>query len=243
MKRCKSVKDGVNSLIIKNQASIKSSWDYVKAGSKDLTDSVTIGSLTYPLFYWRFDPQVEAIERNARKNIGGSISLKMSGVVGKDCSLEAFLYKALDIAEWALGSEIKKLTAYVNKNAANVILLMKNDKVASLELSSCLKKGTPEQTRITAWGREGMESTRVVSTKIRPESIYMFTNKTTPYTFNDATIDLYGLALDDATKAVAIYKLLIGDSDLSFYLERDKKLKYYIEKVFESDKTNESIIF
>ena len=59
--------------------------------------------------------------------------------------------------------------------------------------------------------------------------------------FNDTTKELYGLTLEDATAAVAVYKAITGKTDLKFNAERDKKIRFYMEKVYESDKTRESI--
>ena len=241
MEKNNSVNDGVYSLLKKNDIAVTMKWQYVKKTADDFTDRVIIDGTAYPLFYWRNDPQIEAVARNAQKNIGGSVSAKISGMIAKDYGLNAFLYKEIDAAEWILNSEIKKITAYVNRNAANVILLMKNEKVAILELGAVLPVGTEEQTRHTAWGKEGMESTRVVSTKVRPQSVYLFTDKTEPYAFNDATLELYGLSLAEATAAVSVFKAITGKTDLKFIEERDKKLRYYIEKVYESDKVSKSV--
>lgn len=241
MENNKSVKDGVLSLLKKNKIDCKVTWEYVKKSRSDLTDFVIIDGKKYPLFYWRCDPQIEAIARNAKNNIGGSVSTKISGMIARDYGIEAFLYKELDIAEWILDSEIKKITAYVNKNAINATLLMKNGKVALLELGATLPDGAEEQTRHTAWGKQGLESTRVVSTKVRPQAVYMFTDRQEPYVFNDATKELYGLTLADATAAVAVFKIITDKIDLSSNEERDKKLRYYTEKVYESDKTQKSI--
>ena len=206
-----------------------------------MTDFLLLDGTKYPLFYWMSDPQIEAVARNAKKNIGGSVSLKISGMIDKNYGIDAFLYKALDSSEWILDSKIKKITAYLNKNAATITLLMKNDKVALLELSSCLPQGAEEQTRYTAWGKEGMESSRVVSTKIRPESIYMFKDRVEPYEFNDSTLELYGLTYEDSIKAVEIFKVLKEERDITLNIERDKKLRFYIEKVYESSNKNDCI--
>lgn len=241
MEDLKSVKDGVISLLHKNGTEIKSRWEYLKKGENDMTDAVVIDGGTYPLFFWRDDPQIQAVARNAQKNIGGSVSAKISGMVARSYGIDAFLYKELDTAEWILNSEIRKITAYVNKNAAVATLLMKNGKVALLELGATLPDGAEEQTRHTAWGKEGLESTRVVSTKVRPQSVYLFTDRAEPYAYNDTTKELYGLSLSDATAAVAVYKAISGQTDLKSNNERDKKLRFYIEKVYESDKTRKSV--
>ena len=142
MNKNKSVKDGVISLLTKNKKVITAKWEYLAKAAGEMTETVIIDGEKYPLFYWRDDPQIQAIARNAKNNIGGSVSAKISGMVSREYGIDAFLYKELDAAEWILDSEIKKITAYVKDNAANVILVMQNEKVAMLELGATLPDGT-----------------------------------------------------------------------------------------------------
>ncbi len=237
----KTVEDGVKSLLKANGESVGVKWEYREKKPDDMTDSLIIDGKAYPIFYWRYDPQVQAIARNAKFNIGGSVSAKTTGLIKREYGIEAYLYKELDAAEWILDSDIKKITATLNKNAAAVILKMENGKVATLELGAALPEGAEEQTRHTAWGREGMESTRVVSTKVRPQSVYVFTDSKTPYTYNDTTLELYGLTLEQSTIAVSIYKMLTEVTDYAALTERDGQLRKYIEIVRKSDITGESV--
>ena len=238
-----TIEDGVKSLFRVNGISDMPKWEYLPKTEKDYTERIIIDGEIYPIFYWRHDPQIQAIMRNGKYNIGGSCSTKISGMIDRTYGLQAFLYKEIDNAEWILDSKIKKMTAFVNQNAANVLLKMENDKVAVLELGANLPKGTEEQTRHTVWGKMGMESTRVVSTKIRPQSVYLYTDKPEPYTFNDATIELYGLSLYDATIAVSIFKMLTDKVDLAWLKSRERQLIAYINNVYASSDNAQSIIF
>ena len=238
-----TIEDGVNSLFQVNGIKDAPKWKFLPKTENDYTDKVLIDGQVYPIFYWRHDPQIQAIMRNGKYNIGGSCSAKISGMIDKTYGLDAFLYKEIDNAEWILDSKIKKLTAFVNQNAANLLLKMENEKVAVLELGANLPEGAEEQTRHTVWGKMGMESTRVVSTKVRPQSVYLYTDRAEPYTFNDATIELYGLSLYDATIAVSIFKMLTGKVDLAWIRQRDRQLVSYINKVYESSNNEKSIVF
>ena len=243
MKANFTIADGVNSLFQVNGISNMPKWEYLPKTENDYTERVIIDGEIYPIFYWRQDPQIQAIMRNGKYNIGGSCSTKISGMIDRTYGLKSFLYKELDNAEWILDSKIKKLTAFVNKNAANVLLKMENEKVAVLELGATLPEGTEEQTRHTVWGKMGMESTRVVSTKTRPQSVYLYTDRVEPYVFNDATVELYGLSLYDATIAVSIFKMLTGKVDLAWLKSREQQLIAYINKVYVSSDNAQSIIF
>ena len=153
------------------------------------------------------------------------------------------MLKELDNAEWILDSKIKKLTAFFNQNAVNVILKMNNDKVAVLELGATLPYGTEDQIRYTVWGRQGMESSRVVSTKVVPQSVYLYTDKKEPYTFNDATKELFGLSLSESNLAVAVYKMLTGKVDLKWLKNRENQLIAYLNAIYESSCKETSIVF
>ena len=238
-----TIEDGVNSLFQVNGINDSPKWKFLPKTENDYTDQVLIDGQVYPIFYWRNDPQIQAIMRNGKYNIGGSCSTKISGMIDRTYGLNAFLYKEIDNAEWILDSKIKKLTAFVNQNAATVLLKMENDKIAVLELGSNLPQGAEEQTRHTVWGKMGMESTRVVSTKVRPQSVYLYTDRAEPYTFNDATIELYGLSLYDATIAVSIFKMLTGKVDLEWIKQRDQQLLSYINNIYESSNNEKSIVF
>jgi hypothetical protein len=89
----------------------------------------------------------------------------------------------------------------------------------------------------------GMESTRVVSTKTRSQSVYLYTDRAEPYVFNDATVELYGLSLYDATIAVSIFKMLTGKVDLAWLKVREKELIAYINNVYTSSERAQSIIY
>ena len=242
MKKNYTIEDGVNSLFQVNGITDSPKWEFLPRTENDYTDKVAINGEVYPIFYWRHDPQIQAIMRNGKFNIGGSCSAKISGMIDKTYGLNAFLYKEIDNAEWILDSKIKKLTAFVNQNAANLLLKMENEKVAVLELAANLPEGTEEQTRHTVWGKMGLESTRVVSTKVKPQSVYLYTDRAEPYTFNDATLELYGLSSFDATLAVSIFKMLTGKVDLEWLKLRDQQLRAYIDSVYESSNDGKSIM-
>ena len=243
MRKTVSVEEGVNRLIETFQEKVDENWEILPKTENDYTPKLKIGTKIYPIFYWREDPQVQAVVRNGKYNIGNSCSAKISGQAGKAYGIESFLYKELDCAEWILDSELKKLTAYYNKNAVNVVLRMKNDKVATLELGATLPFNAEEQVRHTVWGSLGMESSRVISTQERPQSVYLYTDRKEAYTFNDTYNVLYGLTLNDSNLAVAVYKMITGKIDLNWLKLRNNQLIDYLNAVKESSYKEKSFVF
>lgn len=243
MRKVLSVEDGVKRLLEHFQDKVDECWEFIPKTENDYTPKLKIGTEVYPIFYWREDPQVQAVMRNGVFNIGGSCSAKISGQIEKTYGIGSFLYKEIDCAEWILDSKINKLTAFHNKNAVNVILKMDNQKVAVLELGATLPVDAEEQTRHTVWGKEGMESTRVVSASVRPQSVYVFMDKKEPCSYNDAIKELYGLSLRDANVVVAVYKMLTGKIDLKWLKKRENQLIAYINAIYESSYCEKSITF
>ena len=243
VKKNLTVEDGVRSLLEVFGEKTDKSWQILPKGANDYVPKLKIGDKIYPIFYWREDPQIQAVMRNGKYNIGGSCSAKISGQVELDYGIDGLLFKELDNAEWILDAEIKKLTAFYNQNAVNVTLKMSNEKVAVLELGATLPSGSEEQIRRTVWGKQGMESTRVVSTKIVPQAVYLYTDRKEPYTFNDATKELYGLTLSESNLAVTVYKMLTGKVDLEWLKKRENRLIAYLNAIYESSCKEKSVVF
>ncbi len=242
MTKITTIEEGVSAIYKKNEFGEVPAWKFVPRQDGDFTDHIEINGELFPVFFWRGEPQTCSIANNAKRGMGSSCSLKISGAISKDVGLDRFLYKELETAEWVLDSEIKHLTAFVNDATCNAILRMKNGKVAILELGACLPSDAEEQTRHTAWGTKGMASTRVVSQKVRPKSVYLFADGAEPKTFNDEMTVLYGLEPEDCTKTVVIASMLLNKMDYKFWKDKHQKLLKYIDAIYLSSKTGERIV-
>lgn len=233
MEKITSIEEGVKRLYEVGEYGEVPSFEYYPAKEGEYVDTFKFNGKIYPLFWWRSEPQIASVVNSAKNRMGSACSMKISGAVSKDCSLDKFLYRQIDIAEWALNSKIKHLTSFVYENAANCILRMENETVAILELGSSLPPKAQEQTRHTVWGTQGMKSTRVVSNKIRPQAVYYYDNEGMQ-TFNDNMYYLYGLTEDEVPKVIALTKVLLGKFNPEEWLEKDKILKSYVKDVHNS---------
>ena len=189
MQEITTIEQGVQAAFDEKRQKIEHEWEFLPATNGELTDTVIVDGEHIPLFWWRYDNQVfplEELERNM-----DSVSCKLNTISTKSIGLDSLMIRHFDIAEWFLKSRVKKLNCYQKGNSVAVLLTMENEKVAVLELGANLPQGAEEQTRHTVWGKMGMESTRVVSTKVRPQSVYLYTDRVEPYTFNDATVGIF----------------------------------------------------
>ena len=220
MKKCTTIADGVNAALAVYQAQPKATWEYIPAGEGDLTDRLVLDGVSYPLFWWRCDPQIAPMKRMAPSR--KICSMKLNRACAKSMGLEKLLYKELDIAEYLMDTRVRSVMNFRNGSSMNMLATMENDRVALFELAAALHDGTAEQGRHTYWGEDGMASDRVVSQKIASEAIYLFTeDRKDPETFNDIFIYMYGLNRTDTLKAVLIAEILMGRRSVEDWNERD----------------------
>ena len=240
MKICKSIEEGVASVMDVYGYKTDKTWKYVPATGDDLCDKLVIDGVEYPFFWWRTDVQIALMTKMApaRK----PCSMKLNRSCSKSEGLERLLYRELDIAERMMGSSIAKLMCFRNQNAMNMIATMENERVAIFELAAALNEKTEEQGRHTYWGQDGMASDKVVSQKVTSDSIYLFTeDEETPKTYNDIFIYMYGLSRTDATKASAIIDVLLGKTDINEWKEKDEHIRRCIEAAVRSCETESRI--
>lgn len=220
MKKCLTIEDGVRSALNIYEVEPKVQWSYVPAEKGELVDRLVLDGVSYPLFWWRCDPQVATMQELAPERKICSMKLNRSGA--KSEGLEKLLYKELDIAEFIMGTRVRTMMNFRKGDSMNMLCTMENDRVALFELTAALHDDTPEQGRHTYWGEDGMASDRVVSQKIPSEAIYLFTQEDKdPELYNDLFLYMYGLNRTQVLKAATIAEILMGRRDISDWSERD----------------------
>ena len=240
MKRCLTVVEGVQSALDLYEVSPKYEWEYIEGGANDYTDFIKLDGEIYPLFWWREISQISTLINGGVSC--GTCSIKLNQSVKKSYGLNRLMYREFDIAEQISKSKINHITCFKNGNSANLIATMKNEIVATLELAACLNEETDDQGRRGLWGSNGMLSDRVVAHKVSGEEIYMFTeDNKNPETFTDLFIHMYGLSKNDVYKATYIARILMGQIDISNFIEDDKRLKLNVETAFESAKIEDRV--
>ncbi len=212
MKLCRSIEEGVPAVMEAQGAATDKKWSLRPAGEGELTDTVTVEGKEYPFFWWRCDPQVEALRKYAPARKPCSMKLNRTG--RRSEGLDRLLYREIDVCRRTLGSGIRTVCCFQNAGAISMLATMENDRVAIFELSAVLNDETDEQGRHTFWGENGMASDRVVSAKIPAQALYLFTeDKKDPELFNDLCLPLFGLGRLDAVKTDCVAEILMGRID------------------------------
>jgi len=220
MKKCKTIEEGIASVIEMYRFKFDTKWKYLPAEEGDLCDKLILNGEEYPFFWWRGDTQISGMTGLAPNR--KPCSFKLNRTCPKSEGLDRLLYRELDIAEQMLGAPIKKVMCFLNEPALNMIATTEKEQVAIFELAAVLNDDTVEQGRHTYWGSDGMASDRVVSQKTASEAVYLFTeDQKDPETYNDIFNYMYGLSKTDATKAATIVSILLGAIDISDWKEKD----------------------
>lgn len=236
MVKCQSIEEGVANILRMVRATETPKWQFVPAKEGELTDMLILDGESYPLFWWRADPQVATMYDLAPTR--DICSMKLNRTCSRSQGLEKLLYKELDIAEYIMRTRVRTMMNFRNGNSMNMLCTMENDRVALFELAATLHDDTPEQGRHTYWGSNGMASDRVVSQKLPSEALYLFTeDKPDPELYNDLFILTYGLGRTDTLRAACIAEILTGQRSIADWKERDAHYRHCIEVAEESAKT------
>lgn len=235
MEKCLTIEDGVKRVLKIYNMETECDWEYIPAADGDLTDTIKINGVDYPLFWWRSDTQVMSLyEKAPERRI---CSMKLNRTCTKSYGMDRLTYQELDIAEFIMHSKVKSLMCFDNGCARNLLATMENETVAIFELAAVLNDQTAEQGRHTYWGQDGMASDRVVSQKVASESIYLFSeDKKDPEVFNDIFIYMYGLNKTDIVKASCISEILMGWIDISTWKEKDAHYRQCLDTAYASDR-------
>lgn len=233
MEKCTTIEEGVQNVLTQLRIQLDKKWQFVPAGENDLTDTLVLDGESYPLFWWRADPQIATIAKLAPSR--DICSMKLNRTCSRSLGLDKLLYRELDIAEFVMGTRVKTMMNFRNGNSMNMLCTMENDRVALFELAATLHDDSPEQGRHTYWGSNGMASDRVVSQKLPSEALYLFTeDKADPTLYNDLFLLMYGLDRTTTLKAATITEILLGRRDISDWKVRDQHYRRCIRIAQES---------
>ena len=226
MKQITSIREGVENLLKIKEITNAPAWEIVKASNGELYDTVLVDGKAYPLFWWRYNSQQAAIRSNA-KTIQ-CVTAKLNLCCDKTEGIDRLMFREFDLAEWFMYSKIKYFNAFIKNSSANILATMENENAVQIELGATLPEGCEDQGKHTVWGKNGMLGDRVVSEKLRQQSLYVFTDSPRPYLYSDNTYDLYGLNRYEVDVATTIYHILIGNVNLQEWQECAKRLTEYV---------------
>ena len=143
MEKVASVREGVEKLLRIRQREVPQ-FDIISRKDGQYLDVLLWNDKQIPLFATRYEQQIRAIANYGSQPEENS-ALNVYSFVGSDIPLDCLIFRELDIAEYILHSKIAKLTAFINKNAANLIVVMENGTTANLDLGNSMAPGTHNQ--------------------------------------------------------------------------------------------------
>lgn len=170
----------------------------IKTG--DMFDTVKKDGKDIPVFYYRyFNKFIGMRDLNL---LGTPCALTVTSVDTE--SIERILFRELYVAEYLLKSKIEHITAYRNKNSANLIVGFSNKAKAHMQIHSaaCGER----QFRHELFTTDGFVSDRVVDTVVAQHALNVYTEDGYEH-YTDADILLYGLSEAEQGQIYAIYDI------------------------------------
>lgn len=192
-----------------------------------------------PLFTTRYDPRIRHIAAYGNQ-VEENSALNVYAFTGRDVSLDRLIYRELCIAEFILHSKVKKIMAFVNQNAANIIAVMENDTTANIDLGNTMAPGAHYQSQHRLITKHGMASDLSAADMTVQHQVYIFgENGNTVY--DDDEYYLYGLDEEEVETVLTIHGIFTGHIDCSTWAEDHARYVAMVKAVYESAEAGKAI--
>jgi len=205
----------------------------------DFTDTLVWDGNRIPLFSSRYEPRIRAVARYGSKPEDNS-ALNVYSFSGSDVSLERLIYREFDIAEFILNSRIKKITAFVNRHAANIIAIMENGTAANIDLGNTMQPGMHNQCQHRLITNHGMANDLGVTDMTVQHQLYVY-GQNGVQVYDDDEYYLYGLDEDEVAKVLTVHAVITGQVDWRQWADNDARYRRLIAAVFESDRLGKPV--
>ncbi len=236
-----SVKEGVERLLTIREIEMPE-LEFVAKPEGDLTDALILEGERIPLLWWRYEPRMNAMRNYGQRCVKENCCINTSSFFGKDTPLDEVIYRELDIAEYALGEPMVKVTAFINGDACNLIAKSASGLQANLELGATMAPGTIPQFQHRLITKHGMANDKGVNDLVEQSGVYVFAdNDTRPLVYDDGEYYLYGLSVEDSVRCTFIQGIINGKVDKAALIEQDKHLRELVAVARESAERGESV--
>ena len=193
-----------------------------------------------PLFTTRYDPRIRHIAAYGSK-VEENSALNVYAFTGSDVSLRKLIYRELCIAEFILHSKIKKITAFVNENAANIIAVMEDSTTANLDLGNTMAPGSHIQCQHRLITKHGMANDLSVTDMTVQHQVYVFSQDGAKV-YDDDEYYLYGLDEAEVETVLTVHGILTGHISCESWAEDHQRYLAMIEAVFQSAAAGKTIL-
>ena len=238
-----TVEDGVKKLLSIREIPHPEKMEMHYKTEEELVDTLVLGEDRIPLPYWRYEFRIFSMNEYGKENPDDNCMLNVYSYVGKHETLLQHLYRELDIAEFLLCSRIKKVTAFKNGDACNLIAVTEAGTTANLELGATMAPGTINQCQHRLLTTRGMACDRPVESMVAESSTYLFaSDSVTPREFNDLEYYLWGLGADDVVRVTYIQDIIKNNVNVAAIKENDAHLRRVIAAVLKSDEIGDTVV-
>jgi len=193
-----------------------------------------------PLFTTRYDPRIRHIAGYGNTPEENS-ALNVYAFTGSDVSLDRLIYRELCIAEFILHSKVKKIMAFVNQNAANIIAVMENDTTANMDLGNTMAPGSHMQCQHRLITKHGMANDLSAADMTVQHQVYIFGEKGT-YVYDDDEYYLYGLNEEEVETVLTIHGIFTGHIDCQSWAEDHNRYLAMVKAVHDSAAAGKAIV-
>ena len=193
---------------------------------------------TIPLLPWRCERRFVELRRLVEgRTVEPVLMSRFSCQTdGRLLSLEAVLYRELDLAEWLLGSNVVSVMASMAGPVANVIVRLGDGSLCGVEAGAGLPAGSPMADRHELIARRGVACDRVVDTQVPLSSVYLYgTDGIRQWTDTDS--ELYGLEPHEIDLVRAAMEALSHPEQYEQLRRQHERLVRMVQLVFESERS------
>lgn len=239
MEKVTNIREGVEKLLkIRGREVPEFSLENRKEGG--FTPTLLWEGKRIPLFTTRYDPRIRHIAAYGNKTEENS-ALNVYAFTGSDVSLDRLLYRELCIAEFILHSKIRKITAFVNENAANIIAVMEDGTTANLDLGNTMAPGSHIQCQHRLITKHGMANDLSVTDMTVQHQVYIFSEEGTAV-YDDDEYYLYGLSEEEVETVLTIHGILTGHIRCESWPEDHIRYVKMIDAVYASSKAGKPVL-
>lgn len=238
MEKVTSIREGVEKLLqIRGREVPEFTFENRQEGG--FTPTLLWEGNVIPLFTTRYDPRIRHIAGYGNKTEENS-ALNVYSFVGSDVSLDQLIYRELCIAEFILHSKVKKITAFVNQNAANIIAVMEDNTTANMDLGNTMAPGSHNQCQHRLITKHGMANDLSVTDMTVQHQVYIF-GKDGTSVFDDDEYYLYGLNEEEVETVLTIHGIFTGHIGWQTWAQDHQRYLQMIRAVYESGETGKTV--
>ncbi len=212
------------------------------AGSFGAAAELKMNGTTVKLLPWRIERRFIELKKLVDGQTLEDVStLRFAWFVNGE-SLEALLYRELDLCAFLGESQIRSIFAVVNGKTANLVVKLQDGKSCAVECSAALPKGTEPMDKHEIIARRGVACDRVVDSQVPQASIYEFTdNGEKRYT--DIDTELFGFSTEEILLVRAAYAVLSNPALAADWNKTDAKLNRQIADALATEKNGKPVIY